>query len=476
MNLTLAPQDFFALSPLLLILFTAVGLLLLESFAKEFSKNFSFPIASLGLFLSFLLLFYVPISQNRLLTPWLRFDSLAKIFTGFFIIIGLASAFLADAFFKRHEAQRGEFYFLLLSSIFGLILIGEAADFLTLFLGLETLSISLYILCGYMKRWKAAQEASAKYFLIGALAAAFLLYGIALIYGATGATNFGVLLDAAKNLSAGTSQALFYSGIAFVTVGLAFKAAIVPFHAWAPDVYEGAPTPVTAFMSVGTKTGAFAAFGVVFLLSLPGFNPIWNEMIALLAYPTLLYANFVALRQVELKRFFAYSGISHAGFMLIPLAASTPDALPALLFYLAVYGLATLGAFAALAFADKSEGIFLKDLEGFFYTSPYLGSLLAFSLLTLAGIPPTAGFFAKFYLFKLAFETGYYGLLIAGLLMAILSAFYYLRIIAATLKSAKGEEISPSGLWPALLVGSCSFAALLALSFYPAPLLALLKP
>ena len=214
-----------------------------------------------------------------------------------------------------------------------------------------------------------------------------------------------------------------------MTLGLAFKAAIVPFHVWAPDVYDGAPMPVTAFMAVGTKAGAFAAFTRVFLVALPQFDPLWNQGMAWLAIITMVYANIVALRQVQLRRFFAYSGISHAGFLLIPLIADTSDAPAALAFYLVVYAIATLGSFAILAFLDKdSHGVFLRDLQGFFYRSPFLAAIFTLCLLTLAGIPPTAGFFAKFYLFKIAFQSGYYTLVIVGLLTTILSAFYYVRI------------------------------------------------
>ena len=320
MNLTLELTDFAALSPLLILLGGALIILLWESFFSESASKYIFSFTVAVLLVALYAAFVAPESSNPLLTPWLKFDIYARFFSIFFIIIGLASAFLASSFFTRFLASQGEYYFFLLSCLFGLILIGASADFLTLFLGLETLSISLYILCGYMKHWDISRESSLKYFLMGALSAAILLYGIALIYGAIGTTNFGQLLSGYKAISTTQNQVLFLAGTALVTLGFAFKAAIVPFHVWAPDVYDGATTPVTAFMAVGTKVGAFAAFTRVFLLALPQFNMLWNESIALLAYPTLIYANFVALRQVQLRRFFAYSGISHAGFMLLPLA------------------------------------------------------------------------------------------------------------------------------------------------------------
>lgn len=452
--------DYAALSPLLLLLALALALLLWETISSATARKYA-PVATvIGLAAALAAAYYAPSSSNPLLTPWLKFEGVSRFFTLFFIAIGLATALLSIPFFKQFDPPRGEYCFFLVSTIFGLVLIGMSADFLTLFIGLETLSVSLYILCGYMKKWEFSQEAALKYFLMGALAAAILLYGIALVYGATGTTNFDALRQASQT-------PLFLVGIALVTVGLAFKAALVPFHVWAPDVYDGAPNPVTAFMAVGTKSGAFAAFALIFLVALPNFNPLWNQLISLLAYPTLIYANFVALRQTQLRRFFAYSGISHAGFLLLPLAAGTPEALPALLFYLVVYALATLAAFAILAFLDKnSQGVTFEDLRGLYSRSPWLAGGLALSLLTLAGIPPTIGFFAKFYLFKVAFEAGYYALVVVALLTTILSAYYYLRLIAL-LFSHNPSETPIRMSRSAALVATVALAGIVALSIYP---------
>lgn len=475
MNLSLTSNDLIALSPFLILLGGALLVLLLESFAHREAKRISHW-TTLGIILiAFWAALVAPASDNLLLTPWLNFDSLSRFFAIFFLLIGFASTCLATAFFERFKTKsEGEYYFLLLSALFGLLLISSSADFLTLFLGIETLSLSLYILCGYMKKWKFSQEASLKYFLMSALATAFLIYGIALVYGAVGSTQYIDLLPAYQSLTT-ASKVLFLSGIALITLGLAFKAAIVPFHVWAPDVYDGAPTPVTAFMAVGTKVGAFAAFIRIFLIALPGFDPIWNEGIALFAYPTLIYANMVALRQTQLRRFFAYSGISHAGFLLIPLVAGTNEALPSLLFYLVVYALATLGSFAVIAFMDtRSQGVFLNDLHGLYKRAPFQAVILALCLLTLAGIPPTAGFFAKLFIFKVAFQAGYYALVIVGLLTTILSAFYYLRMVSALFseKSSEKEEFSFS--FPAAFVGVVSSAAIIFLSVYPQPILSFL--
>lgn len=475
MSTMLRLTDYEAISPLLILLFGSLYLLLLESFAQNIAQKFACYAALFAIGLAFIAALFAPESHDPLLTPWLRFDQSARFFTLLFLAIGFCCTLLSISFFKKFDASRGEYYFLLLSCLFGLILIGSAADFLTLFLGIETLSLSLYVWCSYMKKWEISHESALKYFLMGAMAAAFLLYGVALIYGAVGVTRFDALLSSYKNIATSQEQALFLGGIAFVTLGLCFEAAIVPFHVWAPDVYEGASNPVTAFMAVGTKVGAFAAFIILFLLSLPQFDMRWNQGLSILAYATLIYANFVAIRQSQLRRFFAYSGISHAGFLLLPLVAGADNAISAIEFYLVIYSLATLGSFAVLDFLDHTKkGVYLHDLQGLFQRSPFLAILLSLCLLTLAGIPPTAGFIAKFNVFKLAYQAGYVGLVIVGLLTTILSAFYYLRIISVMfMPAANNTPISSS--WPASTVGLVTFSILVLLSFFPNPFLTILN-
>lgn len=457
--------DYLALSPLLILFITGLLLILVETFAK--SKQIFPYIMCGGLLLALYAAYMAPASSNPLLTPWLKFDLIARFFSLFFICIGLLTTLIASPFFKRFGASVAEFYFFLIASVFGLILISAANDFLTIFLGLETLSIALYVLCGYIKKWTISHEAAFKYFLLGSISTSFLLFGIALVYGATGTTRLDIM--------PALESPLFLSGIALISLSLLFKAAVVPFHIWAPDVYAGAPSPVTAFMAVGTKAGAFAALIRIFLLTFKSFDPIWHQGIALLAFPTLIYANFVAMRQVQLRRFFAYSGISHAGFLLIALAAGTQDAASAMLFYLVVYTLATLGSFAILSFIDDtSEGVTLRDLKGLFYTSPLLATLFALCLLTLGGIPPTIGFFAKFYILKVGFQAGYYGLVIVGLLTSILSAYYYLRIAAAMFSEKPDSSKQPIASAQGLTAGVLTSAALIALSFYPEPIMSLM--
>lgn len=467
--------DFIALSPILILLTGGLLLLLFESFFPVIAKKTSFSIAIATLILAVISLFFSPSSTNSLLTTWIYFDPLARFFALFFILAAIGTVLLSIPILKRLDASNGEYLFLLFSAVMGLILTSSAADFLTLFLGIETLSLSLYILCGYIRKWGNSREASTKYFLTGALAASFLLYGIALIYGATGTTQFNGLLAKYQAIGTASDHALFLGGAAFITLGIAFKAAIFPAHGWAPDVYAGATTPVTAFMAIATKAGAFAAFIRIFMEALPQFNPLWNQGVALLVYPTLLYANAVALCQTQLRRFFAYSSIVNAGFLLIPLASGGPQALEALLFYLVVYALATLTCFSVLVFLDdKEEGVLFSDLKGLFRRSPALALIFSFALLTLAGIPPTAGFLAKFYLFKVAFQAKAYGLVVVGLLTTILSVFYYLRLIALMFTREGIKTARTEYSLPAMGVGVFCSVMLVLLSIYPQPFLSLL--
>lgn len=468
MNATLDWNDLFALGPLFIVLLGALAILLFETFFDEASKKYSCWLAIATFLTALTVASVAPKSENPFLLPWIKFDGISQFFTIAFLLIGLGCALLAYAHFYHFDASSGEYYFFLLSAIFGLILIGASADFLTLFLGVEMLSIALYILCVYMKKWEFSHESALKYFLLGSVAAAFLLYGIALVYGAAGTTRLSALMPAFQAMNDPFNRNLFLGGIALITASLAFEAAVVPFHMWAPDVYSGAPTPVTALMAIGTKAGAFAAFARVFFDAVPQFSQLWDEVVAGLACATLIYANFVALRQTQMRRFFAYSGISHAGFLLIPFVSGTPEAMNALLFYLAVYILATFGAFAVLVFLDDHrEGVVLDDLQGLFSRSPFLATIFAISLLTLGGIPPTVGFVAKFYVFKVAYQAGYYGLVIVGLFTTILSAYYYLRIIGVMFKPANGKIKETWQLWPAVLTGVVSAALLIALSFWP---------
>lgn len=453
MNLTHA--DYLALAPLLTLFITALLLLVYDG------KKYAATITLLGLATGLSFSLQPTASTNAALTPWLVFDGLASFFTTLFLAIGIVMVGLTSGFFKQFSAPRTEFYFFLLASLFGLILIASANDFLTIFIGLETLSIALYVLCCYMKTWPKSHEASFKYFLLSSISTSLLLFGIALIYGATGSTKLSL---PAHHID----STLFLAGLGLVTVSLLFKIAAFPFHVWAPDVYAGASTPVTAFMAVGTKAGAFSALIRIALFAYSPLDPIWHNVVALLAVPTLIFANFVALKQVEMRRFFAYSGISHAGFLLIPLAASGPEAASSMLFYIVVYTVATLVAFSSISSIDTNpDGVTLADLKGLFMRAPFRATSLTLSLLTLGGIPPLVGFFAKFYVLKVAFAQGYYTLVIVGLLTTILAAFYYLRIVTTLFQKDEAEKPLPAKSYAALATTLVLTLTLIIASCYP---------
>jgi NADH-quinone oxidoreductase subunit N len=465
MNLSLSFVDWLSISPMIVLTGFALLILLLEIFAGERGQKVIELVAVVGLLSVGFCLYTNHGSENPLLTRWLRFDAFSWFFQFLFLGIGIGVIGIAHAYFKRIEASKGEFFFLLLGALLGLFLISSASDFLTLFLGLETLSLALYVLCGYLKSSKKGQEASIKYFLTGAIATSLLLFGIALMYGATGSTHFETVQKAIPGVQAGESY-LLLAGMGLLSVGLLFKATIVPFHMWAPDVYEGAPTPVTAFMSCATKAGAFAALAAI-IFTLGPVMGLWPAMLGFFIYPTLIYANFVALCQSDLRRFFAYSGISHAGFLLIPLVVDSDLSFFAISYYLVIYVAATLGAFAVLVdLKENDESLNTKNIQGLFYHRPFCGVVLSCCLLTLAALPPGPGFFAKFYLFKAAFSAGAYGLVLLGLLTSLLSAVYYLRLMRLILTpSGVNERKTP--VWSSRLIALGALSVMILATLRP---------
>lgn len=429
MKPTLHMTDILSISPILTLLIFSLLLLLLETFFPKKTRSFAYWLTILGLGISLACTYISPGSQNPLLTYWVKFDPLSQFFSQFFCLIGIAVAVISAAFFRKFPSSEGEHYFFLFSAVFGLTLMSISADFLTLFIGIETLSLTLYVWCAYKKEWSFSKESGVKYFLMGALSTAYLLYGIALIYGALGTTQLDQMGENYHQLVE-TEKHLFLGGIALVTLALAFEAAVVPFHFWAPDTYAGASTPVTAFMAVGTKAGAFAALIRLFPQSLGLFHPLWNGAMGFLAILTLFYANFVAIRQTQLRRFFAYSGISQAGYLWMGLVVGTPEALSALLYYLIVYTTATLCCFIGVVLIDKGDkDPLISEFAGLYKRAPVLCGLLTFALLTLAGIPPTAGFLGKFALLLQTYESGYTELAFFGVAMSVFSAYYYLGIV-----------------------------------------------
>ncbi len=353
-------------------------------------------------------------------------DPLTVVLQGIGLLATLLVLAMSADYLSAVRLESGEYYALLLVAALGTMLMAASGDLLMIFLGLETLSIPLYALAAFARENIRSQEAGMKYFLLGAFSTAFFLYGLALIYGAVGSTNLALL---AANV-ASASPLMLLSGVGLTLIGLGFKAAVVPFHAWAPDVYEGAPLSVTAYMSVIAKVGAFAALLRVFSVALLAHAHEWTAVLATVAVLTMALGNIAAVLQTNLKRLLAYSSIAHAGFILVGVVAATPAGASAVVFYLLAYTLMNLGAFGVILMLRRQgeEAESLSDLLGLAGRSPALAGAMTLFMVSLAGLPPTAGFFAKLYVFTAVVDAGGVGVALVGVLSSVISVYYYLRV------------------------------------------------
>ena len=363
----------------------------------------------------------------------------------------------------------------MLFSTVGMLGLVSCRELVSLFVALEIMSVSAYALAGLHRRRAESQEAALKYFITGAFSSAFFLYGVALLYGVSGSTFLDRIEPAVHMARSGTG-ALALLGAGFLLVGFGFKVASVPFHMWAPDVYEGAPTTVTALMATGVKAAAFGALLRVFLRPLAGLAPEWQPAVAVLAVCTMVIGNLGALAQSSLKRMLAYSSVAHAGYLLTALVAAPSVATEAVLFYLVAYAAVNLGGFglvSALARGDGREPIAPADMAGLAERRPVLAALLALFLVSLTGVPVSAGFVGKFYLFSAAVSGGYVVLAVVGVLMSVVSAYYYLRVVVTMYMREPAVEQA----WPAVAPASSlalavSAVLVLGLGIYPGPVLA----
>lgn len=357
-------------------------------------------------------------------------DNFAVFLNATFLLTGLLVIPLSRSYLQRTGLENPEYYMLLLFSISGMMLMGMANDLILVFLALEVLSIPLYIMCGMLWPRQESEESAMKYFLLGAFSSAIFVFGIALVYGATTTTAIPLIFD---SVAANGLNAMIVTGLAFLMVGAGFKVAAVPFHMWTPDVYEGAPTPVTAFMSVGAKVAGFAALLRVLVLALPQASGEWVTAVAVLSTLTLIIGNVVAIRQGNIKRMLAYSSIAHAGYILIAVAAAAdnPAGVSSALFYMFAYLFTNLGAFGIVIALERSynEGNLLDDFKGLAKRHPWLSLAMAYFMLSLTGIPPTGGFSAKFYVFGAAIEAELYWLVLIGVITSVISGYYYLRVV-----------------------------------------------
>ncbi len=468
-------NTFYALAPLLIIVLASLLILILEVFLKRENKNY----------LAYISLFFLIVCGFACISFWnkeysyfngnLFLDNLS-LFLSFILITATGFVVLLSMkYITLQNANYGEYYSLLLLALSGMLIMVSSSDFLVIFLGLEVLSISSYALAGLRREDEKSSEAALKYFLLGSFASAFLVYGIALLYGASHSTNIPEIIQYFKIGADLSSMALI--GLGLVIIAFGFKIAVVPFHMWTPDVYQGAPTPITAFFSFGPKAVGFAV-----LLRI--FYPYWKValnsqavfwLLWIMSVLTMVIGNLVALRQTNLKRILAYSSIAHAGYLLVAVLAQDNSSL---VFYLTVYLFMNIGAFAAVISLSKKEKEYLEleDYAGIGFKYPWIGATFSVFLLSLAGFPPTGGFLAKFYVFSSAVRQGLVPLVVIAVLTSLVSVFYYLRIIVYMYMREPAYEIEIHKENPALfLVLFLCLYGVLQLGLFPGNILVFIR-
>ena len=433
MPIEIPTLNFLALAPSLIVMGTALIVLLLDLAVAD--KRFLGYLGLLGVVAaavaSMVMAGHAPLAFQDMAVS----DRYALFFNLVFLVTAGLATLIAVDYLERHDLEHGAYYALLLFSTSGMMLMAAATDLIVIFLGLEIMSISLYILAGFNGRQFASAEAGMKYFILGAFASAFFLYGAALTYGATGTTNLaeiGAWLSGGSPFSPNPDP-MALVGLALLLIGFAFKVAAVPFQWWTPDVYQGAPTSVTAFMSVGAKAAGFAALIRVLYVSFgdSAYAAEWTLALAVLAVLTITFGNLAALAQSDVKRMLGYSSIAHAGYILVGVAAGNQSGVRAVLFYLLPYAFMTVGAFAVAAVIERRDefSTTLRDYDGLSQREPLLAAAMAIFMLSLTGIPPLVGFWGKLFVFRAAVEAGLTWLAVVGVINSVISAFYYLGVV-----------------------------------------------
>lgn len=469
-NATFSLTDFIRFRPEIVLTVAATLLMVLDPLLKRRYSNVAGNISILALAGAILASIAAYNDPGPAFGGLLMVDGFATFFRLLVMLVGILTVLASYRFLKVQEAETGEFHSLLLFSIAGQSIMASGNELIVIFIGLEISSIATYVMAGYLRDDKRANEAALKYFLLGSFATAFFLYGIALVYGATGSVNLTAIR--AAQVGAGAPNPLFI-GIAasLMFVGLAFKVSAAPFQVWAPDVYQGAPTPVSAFLSAGPKAAAFAIFLRIFMTALEPIASDWEPLVWMSALLSMMIGNFAALLQTNIKRLLAYSSIAHAGYVMVALTARSDIGVAAAMFYLAAYAFMNFGAFAVVTHLSGKGERYLRvdDFSGLAQKQPFTAAMFSIFLLSLIGVPLTGGFFGKFYIFKAALESHLVWLTVLGLLTSAVAAYYYLRILVVMYMkepseaASKVEPLSPA-MSAALLLPA---AATLILGIFP---------
>jgi NADH-quinone oxidoreductase subunit N len=426
--------DLLILLPQIILVTWASILLLITVFSRESGKTMIPVLAALGLIAAGIFLVPQFGLEKEAFAGMYVVDGYST-FLGLLLLLGgLLTILMSHDYLQRMNLVRGEYYVLMMFSISGMMLMASAADLIVVFLALELLSIPLYVLAAFARPQARSEEAGLKYFLLGAFASGFLLYGIALVYGATGTTAFSGIVSVVQG---SIDQPLYLIlGAALIFTGLGFKVAAVPFHMWTPDVYHGSPTPVTAFMALGAKAAGFAALLRTFIVAFPEISAQITPVLSAVTIATLIAGNLLAIAQSNVKRMLAYSSISHAGFILMAVVsygndAARFDVVASALFYLLAFAFASFGSWAVVMAIEQREGRGLEfsDYSGLGRKQPALAIAMTVFMLSFTGVPPTLGFAGKFFLFRAVLEGGYVGIAVIGVLASLISAYYYLRLV-----------------------------------------------
>ena len=485
--MTPASLDLRPVFPAIVVALTGLVVLLAQAFTPKGSRAPAAALSLAGLVGALIAVAVLATGPGRgaVLAQSLAADDYALFFQGLILAIGVLAVLLSPSYLRETAMDRGEYYALVLFAIVGMMGLVSALELVAVFVALEIMSVAVYGLAGLQRDREESQEAALKYFITGSFSSAFLLYGVAVLYGLTGSTSLAriavVLRSGAVSPAAsapGSVAALALIGTGLLLVGFGFKVASVPFHMWAPDAYEGAPTTVTALMAAGVKAAAFGAFLRVFLQALPALAADWQPAVAVLSIVTMVVGNLGALAQTNIKRRLAYSSIAHAGYLMTAMVAVPGLGTEAILFYLVTYAAVNLGGFGVIAALTRKgrEPLSLGDVSGLSSRRPLLAAALALFLVSLTGVPISGGFVGKFYLFSAAVSAGYTHLAIIGMLMSAVSAYYYLRVVVAMyMRDPVGEdEWSPIAVGAGLAL-TVSTVVVLVLGIYPGPLMGLAR-